>query len=405
MGTKSIFFILLLILMVIPLGSSLTLSQYDKNTSVLLTNTDTWFDISDDGAKLYSATNQQGHITEYNLTQTWVIPSAVYNQDINISQENGMNFSGIDIKQNYLFLLRQRDSSVGGTTGQVLRYNLTTPNRLENYVQQRINYTLLPSHEQIGIYVRDSGTGYFIARGGIGGNRPMTQYSMTNWDVSTSVSGTSISFSPTVYPHDIDFKGDGAEFYLTQGTVGGNFVLSKWEMSSLFTLSSAVNTENKSLLTNGTFIYRSVRLTPDNQKFIISSTSPPNSLYDEYTLQVSGGGGVDTGSFMGGIVNGLNNLYPDSDTITTTSRFGYVAVTLLLLTMLILIFGVAVQRSDLDNNRGLSPLILWSALLVNILGFFYFISISYIPVSVLVLLGLIFLGISYFKFFGNGGGN
>jgi len=88
------------------------------------------------------------------------------------------------------------------------------------------------------------------------------------------------------------------------------------------------------------------------------------------------------------IVDTFTGIFPDKDSINSTTRFAYVLVVILLITATILIVG-----SRADNI----PLALILASIVDILVFIYFIFIGYISVGLLLIMAIIGIGLAYFK--------
>ena len=102
---------------------------------------------------------------------------------------------------------------------------------------------------------------------------------------------------------------------------------------------------------------------------------------------------IQDDGIISGLVNQLSGLFPDKDTLSQTQRWGYVLITMLVVSLLPLL---------LVNNLSNFTQLFYIILTLDVLLFAYFLSIGYIPVSLLVIMLLGGLAISYFKLFRGG---
>jgi hypothetical protein len=92
---------------------------------------------------------------------------------------------------------------------------------------------------------------------------------------------------------------------------------------------------------------------------------------------------------LGSIVSGFDGIFPQSSTISLTNKLAYVFLFMLLIDLIILLIILFVIKKP--------EAIGWSILIVDILLFFYFLTIGYIPVAMLIFMILVLLVITYFK--------
>ena len=132
-----------------------------------------------------------------------------------------------------------------------------------------------------------------------------------------------------------------------------------------------------------------------SQNFTVTITGNPEDLLDEnIVIQTEGG------RALGSFVVLINKMFPDADTISIRARFLYVFVAMSFITALILLSGWAVK----DEVRGVGGITLWLALMFDIVIFFFFVSIDYVPIA-LVISSLLVVGlIVVFRFWRGGGG-
>lgn len=114
-----------------------------------------------------------------------------------------------------------------------------------------------------------------------------------------------------------------------------------------------------------------------------------------YNFQVvSEGGSSEIGiGALDTVTGGFSGLYPRAENLSVRDRYAYVVITILIASVLIF---CAVGLFFKNPSAAV-----WILLVVDLLLFFYFLSIGYIHVSVLVVLILILIAISYFKIRGS----
>jgi hypothetical protein len=98
------------------------------------------------------------------------------------------------------------------------------------------------------------------------------------------------------------------------------------------------------------------------------------------------------GTVFGNIVQSFSNIFPDSSGLSSSVKFTYVIITLLMITITILVVG--------KEHMG-TALIL--ALILDSLLFLYFVFIGYVPFGIILIIALIGVIASYLKF--KSGGN
>lgn len=119
----------------------------------------------------------------------------------------------------------------------------------------------------------------------------------------------------------------------------------------------------------------------------------------------SGGGTLVSPSFNN-IINNLINIFPDADNLSFGRKILYVVFTLVFVTSLMFFMGWILISGGKTSNTNVAGMkfIIYITGFIDVLLFFYFISINYIPVGILVIGTLILIALAYFKFFGGGSG-
>lgn len=116
---------------------------------------------------------------------------------------------------------------------------------------------------------------------------------------------------------------------------------------------------------------------------ISTSINPDYSSFEEFDYNQTGTGK----SFVGYFVDLMRDIFPNYQELSTSQRYGYVMITMLVFTLLI-IFGLY------KTNPKIIPYIL---LIINPVIILYFIAISYISVAVLIIVALILASLTFFK--------
>jgi hypothetical protein len=106
--------------------------------------------------------------------------------------------------------------------------------------------------------------------------------------------------------------------------------------------------------------------------------------------------GVLTGVF-GTITGWFIDIFPDSDDMTNSEKIGFMVVFMFIVSLLIVAITFATTK---DISMG----IIWFIAVINVLLFFFFASIGYVPVGFLVVIGLIILAYGVLKIRAKNGG-
>jgi hypothetical protein len=106
--------------------------------------------------------------------------------------------------------------------------------------------------------------------------------------------------------------------------------------------------------------------------------------------------GVLTGVF-GTITGWFIDIFPDSDDMSSSQKIGFMVVFMFIVSLLIVAITFATTK---DISMG----IIWFIAIINILLFFFFASIGYVPVGFLVVIGLIILSYGVLKIRARNGG-
>lgn len=212
------------------------------------------------------------------------------------------------------------------------------------------------------------------------------------------------STSTTLTPLDNDGRGiyvtqDGGQALILFDN-GVTDTLISYSLTVPFSLASLDETTQQNVTLGGVLSGAS-GLKVDESNNILFITDGTTNVHKFNFNTASAGTGGGQSDLLGGLVNGFDNLFPVADDLSVPSQFGYVIVSMLIVTVMIFTFGYAMERQD-TSSKGFSPAILWSAVVINILIFMYFVSISYIPIGVLIIFGLLLIAGATLKFFGGG---
>lgn len=96
-------------------------------------------------------------------------------------------------------------------------------------------------------------------------------------------------------------------------------------------------------------------------------------------------------SFMKDLTDIFVGLFPPANSLSLLERFGFVAVTMLIFTLLIYFFAWKSGNSELGGAVTIG------ALVVDVVLFFFFTAVGYIPLGVIVVIVLILLALAYFR--------
>lgn len=106
--------------------------------------------------------------------------------------------------------------------------------------------------------------------------------------------------------------------------------------------------------------------------------------------------GVTGSSFIGYLTSWLSSIFPDSDELSTSFKFGFVFVTIFFVSLAIYLFSWKATGS-------VDKLVHWIVLILDVLLIFYFTAIGYIPIGIIIIFVLFLLAIGYLRL--KGGGN
>jgi len=119
----------------------------------------------------------------------------------------------------------------------------------------------------------------------------------------------------------------------------------------------------------------------------ITLTNSEGSTIDEFTIKVEP-------SFFQKIINGIVNIFPDSEDLNTGQKVGYVLVTMLVITIIMVAIGT--------TTGGVSKGILILTGILNFLIFIFYIAIGYISLGILISFILLAVAVIYFRIRGGG---
>lgn len=125
------------------------------------------------------------------------------------------------------------------------------------------------------------------------------------------------------------------------------------------------------------------------QLITVNASNPYGYVIRSFTLSASGlTATTSQPGFLNNFVDIFNGLFPDSSGLTGIQKIGYVVITMILLTVLIIMIAGS-------QNTHIS---LYVALLIDFLLFIYFVVKGYISVGILVFIVLIAVALTYLKF-------
>jgi len=146
----------------------------------------------------------------------------------------------------------------------------------------------------------------------------------------------------------------------------------------------------------------------DNFKITILSFE--EDYDDEMTIRIFNDFGYETQTFnvliqetiipetwLSKIMSWVIGLFPDSEDLSTAQRIGFVLISMLLITVVLLLIAHT-------QTGGIPSTMLYITGFLNFILMVFFISIGYISIGVVVVLSLILIALTWFKFSnGNGG--
>lgn len=353
-------------------------------------------DFNNAGTKLYFTLGQnQGSINrsilEYNLSDSFDVSNATFNRQINFTGYNNTFASEISADGNYLI-------TVGEFAFMPIyfnRYTLDVNDQASSFNQSSlISFSLTQGGANIdrGLWIRDSGNDLFH----VGGNgASLFRWGMSNFNVSTMVVSETL---PTTNQWDISFAEGGTELFTLNADTSDATII-KYNLNVPYQLATVTLTEVYDIDTNATAIPTSIYITDDEEEiFILYFGEGGVSFINQYsesassTPPSSGGGG---GSFAD-FINTFTNFFPDADDISLTTQLGYVFIVIIFLTG-ILLTVIYMMTKEVHKSA------MYIVALIDMIAVFYFISISYIPITFLIV--LVILVVAGILFLRRGGGD
>lgn len=323
------------------------------------------FYLTEDGSNLYLAysnhidfqTDTWLEIDHYILTQNRNLSSAVLSDNVTLNYENNGFFSYI-ITGMYVSSNGDNLITIGSSYSTTGNFNGT---RIKRYLMSSSNH---------------------------------------NFNVSTMQLQQNI-ITPDINATQIFFRDDGMIMFTLD-----NSHLYEYPLLQYFNVSSAFNKYLFNFAITGSINSAIMPYDILNDTFFLTNMYNLNSDGKHYrkfqmtNLAQGGGGGfaetnVSTG-LLDSLINPVVSLFPDKDSLTLKQRYGYVAVVMFIVAVILLFAGGSL-------NKGISPVLLWIMLIIEVVLFFFFTAIGYIPIGVLIMMALIAIIIGYFKFRNNGG--
>lgn len=127
------------------------------------------------------------------------------------------------------------------------------------------------------------------------------------------------------------------------------------------------------------------------QLITVNASNQYGYVIRSFTLSSSGfNTTTQSQGLLGGVVNTFNSLFPDSSGLTGTQKIGFVVVSMILITVLIIMIAGT-------ENTHLS---IYVALIMDFLLFIYFVVKGYVSIGILIFIVLVAIGLSYLKFRG-----
>jgi len=213
-----------------PSGFSwhVTSASFNQNFSVATEDTspqDVFF--KPDGTKMYVTGNTNDEVNEYNLSTSWDVSTAVFNQNFSVATED-TEITGIFFKPDgtKMYIL--------GFTGiDVNEYNLSMPWDVSTASFNQL-LSIAEDTSPIGIFFKPDGTKMYIL--GFSDDE-VNEYNLsTSWDVSTAVFNQNFSVATEdTIPAGIFFKPDGTKMYIvgfTDDDINEYHLSMPWDVST-----------------------------------------------------------------------------------------------------------------------------------------------------------------------------
>lgn len=222
------------------------------------------------------------------------------------------------------------------------------------------------------------------------------------WNYNQSV--LTDSFSKTGI-RDSYFIEGGTQLLITSSDISGANGINGiylYDLPTPYSITGAVNTQN---WTNGYVAPVGIYVNEDINKIYLTNwdlgtaTGTNTSFYVvelSYAESSSGGTSQASRGSIGTLVDLIEGIFPDADGLTTGQQLIYVFITFILVDLAVIFLSVAlhINTSGGKPNMFIGQGALWVCVFLDIILFFYFISISYIPIGLfvfLIVMGLVFL--------------
>lgn len=136
-----------------------------------------------------------------------------------------------------------------------------------------------------------------------------------------------------------------------------------------------------------------------NIYFTMANSAGQNSESNILAVSIKQSQSVITGgqSWFNGIVSGIGSLFPDSSTLSFSTKVLFMFVGFILLNGIIFL-GAYLATGEIP------PAMLWLAVFLNVILLITFIGLGYVPVAVIVIGILAIIALAWFKIKGSGGG-
>lgn len=326
------------------------------------------FYLAPDGINLYTgyqntSSSARWHIRHYKLSEAWNITSAELQQQEYYTDGSGgsSGFGTLWITEDGTKLIHSKLSSFysGGSTKVInlsIAFNLSGTQTLKYQGSPPSNV----GNATRGIAFSNNGLIAFVA--GKCGSSNDLNYNVKQYQINSSLP---YDVSSLVLNNTLDITDITDASCAGRGKTGIFYWNDGYRNYFIDTASH----------TGGTFVY----------KYSFSS------LDSEAPTDVN-----TTTGYKDSIIDPILSIFPDKDDLTFKQKMGFVFITMLLVAV-VLIYGA----SHIEN--GISEMMTWIIVAIEIGVFIFFVAIGYINAGILILLTLISLALGYFKLKGGGG--
>jgi DNA-binding beta-propeller fold protein YncE len=225
-----------------------------------------------DGTKMYIVGLTGDDVNEYNLSTSWDISTASYNQNFSVSAQETLP-TGIFFKPDGLKMY-----IIGFTGDDVNEYNLSTAWDISTASYNQNFSVASQETTPQGISFKPDGTKMYVT-GQTGDD--VNEYNLsTSWDISTASYSQNFSISAQdIDPTDVFFKPDGLKMYVT-GNAGD--AVYKYDLSTAWDISTASYSHNFSVSAQDSSP-SGVFFKPDGTKMYVVATSS-DTIYQYSTV-------------------------------------------------------------------------------------------------------------------------